>query len=54
MNLFQALLHHVGIDLCGRDIRMSQHGLHGTQIRTILEQVRCEGMSQHVRIKRLC
>ena len=47
--LAESLLHHVGIDLRGRDVVVSEHRLHRAQIRPIVQQMRCERMAQHVR-----
>src|SRR5437764_15282914 len=44
--LFQALLHHVRIDLCRRNIGVAQHQLHRPKVRTAFEQVRGEAMPQ--------
>ena len=39
----------VGIDLRRRDIRVSEHFLHASEIRTVDEQLRREGVSQRMR-----
>ena len=38
----------VSVDLRRRDIRMTQHGLHGTQVRTVFQQMSRERMTQGV------
>ena len=38
----------VGVDLGGGDIRMAQHGLDGSKVRAVLEQVGGEGVAQDV------
>ena len=38
----------VGVDLRGRDVRVTEHQLHGTQVRTPFKQVRGEGVAQRV------
>ena len=40
---------HMGIDLCRRDIRVAQHGLHRAEIRAALEQMRGKRVAQRVR-----
>src|SRR5687767_14729533 len=44
----QILSVHVGIDLCRRDVSMSQHLLDRAQIGAAFQQVRGEGMPQRV------
>jgi hypothetical protein len=39
----------VGIDLRGGDIRVSEDGLHGTQIGAVFHHVSGAAMPQHVR-----
>ena len=40
---------HMGIDLGGGDIGMTQHFLHRAQIRAMSQQVGCESVTQNVR-----
>src|SRR5881628_1813728 len=40
----------MGVDLRGRDARMPEHFLHRAQVSGRLEQVRGEGMAQHMRV----
>src|ERR1051325_2565484 len=49
VHFFKPRAVHMGIDLRGRDIRMSEHRLHRPQIRAALEQVSCERMAQGMR-----
>ena len=48
-DLPQARLEHVRVDLRRRQIGVPEHRLDRAQIRAALEQVRREGMPQHVR-----
>jgi hypothetical protein len=41
-------LAHVGVDLGGREICVTEHGLDRAKIRPALQQIRCEGMSEYV------
>jgi hypothetical protein len=41
--------HHVSINLRGRNIRMSQHDLYATQVRTVLQQMGSKTVPQNVR-----
>ena len=50
MHRLQPLLIDVGINLCGRYIRVAQHLLDDAKIRTVAEQMRCEAVPQKVRI----
>ncbi len=43
----------MGVDLRGRDARMPEHFLHRAQVPGRLEQVRGEGMTQHMRVDML-
>src|SRR5690606_13374926 len=45
----QPLLQHMRVDLCGGDVRMSQHLLQAPEVGAVLEQMRRERMSQNVR-----
>ena len=49
MNLFQAFPRHMRINLRGRNIGVPQQQLHHTQIRTVIDQVGGEGVSQRMR-----
>ena len=48
MNLAETGPTDVGIDLGGRDVGVTQHQLHGTQVRTTFKLVRGEGVAQRV------
>jgi hypothetical protein len=39
IHLMQALLHNMRIDLCGGNIRMTEHVLQGAQVYTPFEQM---------------
>jgi hypothetical protein len=45
----QALFHHMGIDLRGRDIGVAEQRLHDAQIGAVVQKVAGEGVAQHVR-----
>jgi hypothetical protein len=45
VNFLKALTRHMGIDLRGRDISMTEQKLHHTQICTMVQQMSCERMS---------
>ena len=45
----QPFIKNVGIDLGGRYVRVSEQLLDDPQIRTILQNVACKGMTQDVR-----
>ncbi len=49
MQTLQTRLGHMGIDLGRGKITMSQQQLHDTQVGTVIEQVRGEGMAQRMR-----
>src|SRR6187399_1611955 len=49
VQLFHALTGHVGVDLRGREVRMTQQHLHHAQVGSMIEQVRGEGVAQRVR-----
>src|SRR5580704_4714006 len=51
VNLLEALLYDVRVNLCGRDVRMPQHQLHRPEVGAPLEQVRRKTMAQLVRRK---
>jgi hypothetical protein len=40
---------HMGVDLGRREIRMTEHRLHGAQVGTALEQISRKRVSQDVR-----
>ena len=44
----QPVVLNMGIDLCRRDVRMPQHLLHAAQIGTMGEEMRREGVAQHM------
>src|SRR5882672_8689360 len=48
VNLLQPLFHHMGIDLRGGNIGMSQHQLYRPQVGPALQQVRGEAVPQHM------
>jgi len=49
VDFFQPGAVHMGVDLSGRDICVTQHGLDRTKIGPALKQVSCEGMAEAVR-----
>ena len=49
MQLLHALTGHMGIDLRGRYIRVSEQQLDNPQIRAVIDQMRGECMAQGVR-----
>src|SRR6266850_1743064 len=52
VNLLQPLLDDVGVNLRRRNVRVAEHELNGPEVRSALEQVRGETVSQHVWGKR--
>ena len=50
MHSLQPLLIDMGVDLCRRYVRVTQHLLDDSQIRAVAEQMRCEAVAQKVRI----
>jgi len=50
MHSLQPLLIDMGVDLCRRYVRVTQHLLDDSQIRAIAEQMRCEAVPQKMRI----
>ena len=46
---FESLAGYMGINLCSGNIAMSQQHLHDAKVRTVVDEVRCEGMAQGVR-----
>ena len=46
VNILQISPYHMGVNLRGGNIRMAQHLLDGPQVRSILQQVRREGVPQ--------
>ena len=53
VQFLQPLPRHMRINLRRRNIRMAQQQLHYPQVRPMVDQVCCEGMSQRVRGERL-
>jgi len=47
--LFQTRTHHVGINLRGSDVGVSQHGLDAAEISSALQEVRSKGVAEYVR-----
>src|SRR6516165_440522 len=45
----QALLHHMRVDLRGRDVGVAEQRLDDAQIGAVMQKVAGEGMSQHMR-----
>ena len=41
--------HHVGINLRGRNVRVSQHDLYATQVRSVFQQMGRKTVPQNVR-----
>src|SRR5947207_1765608 len=50
MHSLQPLLINMGVDLCRRYVRVTQHLLDDSQIRAVAEQMRCEAVPQKMRI----
>ena len=50
MHSLEPLLVDMGINLCGRYIRVAEHLLDNSKIRAVAEQMRCEAVPQKVRI----
>ena len=50
MHGFQSLLIDMGIDLRCRNVGVAEHFLDDAQIRAIPQQMRCEAVSQKVRV----
>ena len=48
VQVFQSGLGDVSIDLRGTQVCMAKHHLHGPEIRTVIEQVGCESMSERM------
>ena len=48
VDILDFLVHQTGVYLGGRDVRVAQHLLDGTQVRTVLQQVGGEGVAQGV------
>jgi hypothetical protein len=46
---FEALVQHMRINLCGRNIRMPKHLLHASQISAVGKQMRSESMAENMR-----
>ena len=49
VGVFETLNTHVRVDLGGRQRGVSQHVAHCREICTIIQQMRCEGVTQNVR-----
>jgi hypothetical protein len=49
MQFLHALAGHVGVDLRGRQVAVTQQHLHHAQVGAVVQQVRGEGMPQRVR-----
>lgn len=50
MRFFQVFIRNMGVDLGGGDGRVSEHSLHASDIRTILEEVGGETVTQGMRV----
>src|SRR5436305_7169910 len=50
MHSLQPLLIDMGIDLCGRYVRVAQHLLDNSKIRAVAEQMRCKAVPQKMRV----
>ena len=48
VNVLQLLFYKLGINLCGRDIRVTQHLLYGVEICAVFQQMRRERVAQSV------
>src|SRR5688572_13682956 len=48
VDLLQPGTKHMSVYLGRRNVRMTQHQLHGSQVRTVFQKVRCKGMPHHV------
>ena len=53
MNLLQALLIHMRVDLCRGDVRMAEHLLDHAEVSAIVQQMCGKGMPQQMRIDML-
>src|SRR3569833_3556531 len=49
VHLFQTLASHVCVDLCSRQITVTQQHLYHAQVRAMIEQMRGESVSQRMR-----
>ena len=49
VELFEPFASYMRIYLRGRNVGMPQQKLHHTQVRAMVEQMRGEGMAQHMR-----
>src|SRR5580658_9796177 len=45
---FQSFLEHVGIDLRGRDVGVTEERLYDAQVRAVVQEVTGESMPQHM------
>jgi hypothetical protein len=50
-NAKTSALHHVGVNLRGLHVGMAEQLLHYAQIRTAIQEMRCEGVTQRVRME---
>lgn len=50
VDLAEAFVGDVGVDLRGRDGRVAEHGLHRADVRAVVEEVRREAVSESVRV----
>ena len=50
MHSLQPLLIDMRVDLCGRYVRVAEHLLDYSKVRTVAQQMRCEAVPQKVRI----
>ena len=48
IDVVKLLFQHMGVNVGRGNIRMAQHFLNGTQIRTVLQQVNSKGMAQRM------
>ena len=49
VQLLHALPRHMGVNLRRRNIRVPEQQLHHAQIGAVIEQMRCESMTQRMR-----
>ena len=48
VDVLQVVLHHMGVDLGGGDVRVAQHLLDGAEVRAVFQQMDGEGVAQGV------
>ena len=48
IDVFELALDHMGVDLGGGNVRVTQHLLDGPQVRSVFQQVDSKGMAQGV------